>query len=73
MSKNIWFIAGTVLIVFVGTFIEQPAVIQWLGRHPIYDALITSLGIAFHALNTYLPKPQPAQPPAVPNVAVKAN
>jgi hypothetical protein len=72
MAKNLWFIVGTVVIVFVGAFIAQPAVVQWLGKHPIYDALITAAGVAFHAVNTYLPKA--AAPNTMnPNTATKTS
>ena len=75
MSKHIWFVVGSMMITFVGVLIAQPAVVQWMSLHWIYDALITSLGITFHGFNTYWPKqqPLPAELPTVPNVPAAKN
>lgn len=57
--KNVLFAVGSALIVFIGSFITQPAVLTWLSVHPLYDALITAVGVAFHGVSIYIPKSQP--------------
>lgn len=52
--KTTRFVVGAVIISFVGAFISQPVVLTWLGKHPIYDALVAAGGVAFHAYNTYV-------------------